>query len=257
MDSDTIYILIVDDVPQNLLVLEKYLHSPDITIIKAASGNQALGHVLEYDFALILMDVQMPEMDGLEATRQIRKKKSGIRNGKIPVIAMTAHALAGDREKCLRAGMNDYLSKPISPATLAETLKKWLPGKTGESREKQAESAPQEGILPTIFNRNDMLERLLFDHDLAQTVMGGFLDDIPKQVDIMVACLVKGDLAAVQRQAHSIKGASANVGGEALRDIAFKAEKAAGTGDLQTVWEYMPDLKNNFSLLKEAMEKMN
>ncbi|MBU3915027.1 hybrid sensor histidine kinase/response regulator [bacterium] len=116
MDSDTIYILIVDDVPQNLLVLEKYLHSPDITIIKAASGNQALGHVLEYDFALILMDVQMPEMDGFETAELIRQNDS---SKHIPIIFITA--ISKDQKhifKGYKSGAVDYIFKPFDPDIL-------------------------------------------------------------------------------------------------------------------------------------------
>jgi len=81
--------------------------------------------MIPYD--LVLMDVQMPEMDGIEATREIRNLQSAVRNHQIPIIAMTAHALQGDRERCIEAGMNDYVPKPISPQILAEALEKWLP----------------------------------------------------------------------------------------------------------------------------------
>jgi len=120
-EAEKANILIVDDRPENLLALESLLESPSLNIIKANSGNEALGLVLEHDFALILLDVQMPEMDGFEATHVIR---GGERSARVPIIAMTANAMQGDRERCLAAGMDDYLSKPISVEALAGALER-------------------------------------------------------------------------------------------------------------------------------------
>jgi PAS domain S-box-containing protein len=247
-------VLLAEDNITNQKVAMGILKKLGLSADVAGNGAEAVSALKATDYDLVLMDLQMPDMDGLEATRQIREKESGVRNINIPVIAMTAHALSGDREKCLLSGMNDYLSKPITPAILAEILKKWLPGKTPETGEKQADIHAPEKMQHMVFNKKDMLERLLFDHELAQTVMAAFLDDIPKQIDLMISLLEKGDLSAVQRQAHSIKGASANVGGEALREIAFQSEKSARAGDFAAIRNALPDLKKNFGLLKEAME---
>jgi CheY-like chemotaxis protein len=92
-----------------------------------ANGVEAVKALETLPYDLVLMDVQMPEMNGLEATRQIRNPQSAVRNHKIPIIAMTANAMQGDRETCLEAGMNDYISKPIFPKALADALEKWLP----------------------------------------------------------------------------------------------------------------------------------
>ena len=92
-----------------------------------ANGAEALKALETIPYDLVLMDVQMPEMDGFEATRHIRNPRSAVQNHQIPIIAMTAHAMQGDRERCLEAGMNDYVTKPVSPQALAEALDKWLP----------------------------------------------------------------------------------------------------------------------------------
>jgi len=115
-------ILIVDDRPENLLTLESVLDNPDLVLIRANSGEEALTQTLDHDFALILMDVQMPGMDGLEATAEIRKLEAAGRK-RTPVIALTAHAMEGDRERCLSAGMDAYLSKPIDSRKLFEKLR--------------------------------------------------------------------------------------------------------------------------------------
>jgi len=92
-----------------------------------ADGMEAIRALEDLPYDLVLMDVMMPEMDGCEATREIRNSQSDVQNHQIPIIALTAGAMQGDREKCLAAGMNDYMSKPVSPQVLAEALNKWLP----------------------------------------------------------------------------------------------------------------------------------
>jgi len=190
----------------------------------------------------------MPEMDGIEATRQIRDPQSAISNHGIPIIAMTAHAMRGDRERCLGAGMNDYVTKPVDPQALAEALDKWLPNENAECGEKNNHSSP-------IFDRAGMMARLMDDEDLARTVAECFLEDIPRQIEALRGFLGPGDAQGAERQAHSIKGAAANVGGERLREVAFEMEKAGKTGALDVVKGRMAGLETQFDALKEAMTK--
>jgi HPt (histidine-containing phosphotransfer) domain-containing protein len=186
------------------------------------------------------MDVQMPVMDGLEATRQIRSPQSAVPNHQVPIIAMTAHAMQGDRERCLAAGMNDYVSKPVSPQALAEVLARWLP-------------KLNVALAPVVFDRAGMLERLMNDADLARVVMASFLDDTPRQIEALRRSLDAWDAAGAERQAHALKGASATVGGETLRALASAMEKAGKAGDLGSVAARMDDLEREFVRLKEAM----
>jgi HPt (histidine-containing phosphotransfer) domain-containing protein len=209
----------------------------------------------------VLMDMQMPEMDGLEATRAIRNPQSAVRNHQIPIIAMTAHALQGDREKCIEAGMNDYLTKPISPRALADALEKWLPRETKapglqalvDAKGHTSVTAGEREI--PVFDKADMLARLMDDEDLACTVLGGFLEDIPKQIEVLKGYLEVGDVPRAERQAHSIKGASANVGGAVLRAVAFEMEKAGKAGDRKAVTARLPELEAQFIRLKAAIEQ--
>jgi HPt (histidine-containing phosphotransfer) domain-containing protein len=138
--------------------------------------------------------------------------------------------------------MNDYVSKPVSPQALAEVLARWLPKKNDESA-------------PVVFDRAAMLERLMNDEDLAQVVMESFLDDIPRQIEALRGYLDAWDAPGAERQAHTLRGASANVGGEALRALAFEMEKAGQAGDLGSVAACMDDLEREFVRLKEAMTK--
>jgi HPt (histidine-containing phosphotransfer) domain-containing protein len=173
---------------------------------------------------------------------------------------MTAHVMQGDREDCIQAGMNDYVTKPVSPRALAEALDKWLPKeeKTAASMLKNDEQSPQDTNLNTqlsVFDRAGMMARLMDDEDLARMVVEGFLEDIPRQIAALKAYLETGDAAGAERQAHSIKGASANVGGECLQEVAFQMEKAAKAGDLCAAGGHLAEIEAQFDMLNQAMAK--
>jgi CheY-like chemotaxis protein/HPt (histidine-containing phosphotransfer) domain-containing protein len=230
-----------------------------------ANGAEAVTALATVPYDLVLMDVQMPEMDGLEATRVIRDPRSAVRNHRVPIIAMTANAMQGDRQECLDAGMNDYMSKPIAPKALADVLDTWLPkdaaattARAPASPERTAAVFAQEPAQEpeaSVFDKPGMLARLMDDDDLARTVAKSFLDDIPRQMHALKESLDAGDVAGTERQAHTIKGASANVGAERLRAVAFEMEKAAQAGDVSAVQARMADLERQFDALKDAMEQ--
>jgi CheY-like chemotaxis protein/HPt (histidine-containing phosphotransfer) domain-containing protein len=262
-------ILLAEDNITNLQVALGILKKMGLHTEAVANGVEALKALETIHYDLVLMDVQMPEMDGIEATRQIRNPQSAVLNHGIPVIAMTAHAMQGDRERCLEAGMNDYLSKPVDPRTLAEALDKWLPKENAECGVMNDECGKQkeeidEGGNPSsliahhsslIFDRAGMMDRLMHDEELALTVAAGFLEDIPQQIATLKGCLETGDAPGAERQAHSIKGAAANVGGERLREVALEMEKAGKAGEMDEVQAHMADLAMQFDQLKQAMTK--
>jgi PAS domain S-box-containing protein len=253
-------ILLAEDNITNQQVALGILKKLGLRADAVANGAEALKALKTLPYDLVLMDVQMPEMDGIEATHQIRNSKSAIRNRQIPIIAMTAHAMQGDRERCIQAGMNDYVTKPVSPRALAEALDKWLPKeeKTADSILKTAERSPQVPSFKSqlsVFDKAGMMARLMDDEDLARKVIEGFIGDIPRQIAALKGYLETGDAAGTERQAHTIKGASANVGGEALRSVAFEIEKASRTGDLITLGRHMVELEEEFDRLNQAMTK--
>ncbi len=247
-------ILLAEDNIINQQVAKGILNKIGLQADSAANGMEVINALKTIPYDLVLMDIQMPEVDGLEATRQIRSLESGVLNHKIPIIAMTAYALQGDREKCLEAGMNGYVSKPIYPAVLMEALEKWLPLKNESSSIKPPVSS-EDHIIANIqvFDLDGLISRLMGDKDLAVKVTDGFLNDIPKQINALKDYLKNGDAVSAGRQAHSIKGASANIGGEAMRAVAFDLEEAGNKNDLEAILKLIPELEDQFALLKEAI----
>jgi CheY-like chemotaxis protein len=212
---------------------------------------------LPYD--LVLMDVLMPEMNGLEATRMIRDRHSAVRNSAIPIVAMTAAAMRGDRERCLEAGMNDYLAKPVALASLVKTLNTWLPQEAVPPSQPPSQPAAG-GVAPEvsepeapIFDRAGMLERLM-DEEMVAIILARFLESAPQQIASLRSLLEAGDVEGATRQAHSLKGAASNVGGERLRQVAFAVERAARAGDLRAAAEHLVELEPQFHQLRAAIQ---
>jgi len=159
---------------------------------------------------------------------------------------------------CLSAGMNDYLSKPVDPDALAEVLDTWLPegkeeggGLNGEPAAGQAGDAPPSEV--PIWDQAGMWDRLMDDEELAGIVLNGFLEDIPRQVEALRDVLPSTDHRETERLAHTIKGASANVGGERLRWAAADLEKALRNGDLNTLGRLFASLEEEHVQLRAAM----
>ena len=259
MSRSAVRILLAEDNITNQQVALGILKKLGFYADAVANGAEALKSLAAIPYELVLMDVQMPELDGIEATRQIRHSTSAALNRQIPIIAMTAHAMQGDRERCLEAGMNDYLSKPISPPALVAMLEKWLPRKppaANESVPGEADDHQPAMVRKTdipVFDQAGLMVRLMDDEALAHMVIGGFLGDIPGQIGTLKGYLEAGSAPAAERQAHNIKGASANVGGQALYEAAFKMEKAARAGELALSAACLPELETQFVRLKGVL----
>ena len=276
-------ILLAEDNPTNQLVVTKILEKMSCTVEAAADGREALTALQRLPYDLVLMDCQMPEMDGFEASRRIRAPGSGVLNPKIPIIALTANAMAGDREKCLAAGMDDYLSKPINVVELRAALEKWLASPTHpmQGAETQTGSAPAAALpLPApapqaippeappaameaetgLFNEAELLERLMGDEDLVKTVVAAFLEDAPRQIAGLKQALAEGDLTRAQRQAHTLKGAAANLSAGRLCQAALEIEKlgeggAVTAAALAASLAKLPQLETELELLKTILHR--
>jgi CheY-like chemotaxis protein/HPt (histidine-containing phosphotransfer) domain-containing protein len=221
-----------------------------------ANGAEAIRALESIPYDLVLMDMRMPVMDGIEAARQIRNPQSAVLEHDIPIIALTADAMQSDRDSCQAAGMNDFVPKPILKSVLRAALKRWLCTGNAATPSGAPQVVPSTTAADTtlIFDLEGVLGRLDGDNELAAIVIAVFLEDIPAQIQTLKDFVKSGDTASSARQAHSIRGASANVGGDRLRNVASVMEKAADVGDLHAVAARMADLELEFDRLRDAMK---
>ncbi len=220
-------ILLAEDNPINQRVALKILEKLGYRAEAVGNGVEALEALTQRRFDLVLMDVQMPEMDGMEATRRIRNPRSAVRDHEIPVVALTAHAMRQDRDACLAAGMNDYLSKPIKPDELATALTRWTEkslihepavGLTNRMPVTKAAHVADAGVAaagedgPRVLDKAVLLNMLEGDEEAAAEIIAEFLVDAPLRVAAFREALVADDADLARREAHTIKGASAERG---------------------------------------------
>ena len=248
-----LHLLLVEDNMINQLVALGILENLGYRADVVGDGLSALRALAQKDYDLVLMDCQLPEMDGYEATARIRLPETPVRNHRIPIIATTAHALAGDREKCLASGMDDYITKPLRPGALEQIIEEWTTGPRAPV--DQAPPAPTPSAATALFDREDFIERLMGNEDLARRIVHRFMDDMPSQIALLAEAVNNLDAQAVRLVAHSIKGSAANVGGLEMREIAWKLEQTGGVGDLIAAAVALPELSASFERVKPIMDK--
>jgi two-component system sensor histidine kinase/response regulator len=224
-------VLLVEDNSINQLVALGQLQRLGHECVIAAGGNAALALVRSEPFDLVLMDCQMPDMDGYEATRRIRQMDGDV--ARVPVIAITAHALPGEREKCLAAGMNDYLAKPVSLEQLGAVIRLWA----SKSSETQA-SAPDvamEGDEQHVLDRERVGSFLAISrtqHGFLEGLVKTFRQDVPSRLDALRAASSSGDLQDLALAAHALKSSSGSVGAKRMYTVAAALERDALSGRL-------------------------
>jgi two-component system sensor histidine kinase/response regulator len=227
-------VLLAEDNEINQQVAEEVLQQAGLVVRIANNGKEAVEMVKAWNFDLVLMDIQMPVMGGFEATQEIRKDE---RFKDLPIIAMTAHAMAGDREKSIEAGMNDHVTKPIDPDQLISALVKWIkPGKREISEgvcELLSETEEVDDVLPSELPGISVasgLGRVGGNKQLYTKLLCKFKDGQENAVDQIKAALQSGDVETAARLAHTVKGVSGNLGGDHLYQTAADLEKAIKEG---------------------------
>lgn len=276
-------LLLAEDNSTNQMVAVEILKRLGYRADVAANGCEAVRMLAQIPYDLVLMDCQMPEMDGYEATRQIRAGASGVLNPKVTIVAMTANAMKGDREQCLATGMDDYVAKPVNPRALADALAKWLtpppaslsPGSPAKPNPAPAPSTPvsrtsvspdstrETAVQPAagleadhpIFDRAALMDRMMEDEDLARTVVDSFLKDLPDQVSELKRKVALGEIESAAQQSHRLKGASGTVGGRALWALASVVEQAGKGRDLAAMSARMGEIERQSALLQEALTR--
>jgi two-component system, sensor histidine kinase and response regulator len=248
-------ILVAEDNPVNQDVVEHMLKILGCSVEIAENGVEVVASAEKGGFDLIFMDCQMPLMDGFAASGAIRDREAAKGLGRLPIVALTANAIAGDRERCLAAGMDDYLSKPFDLGQLRLVLQRWIPGKAVPGGSASVPRAGAPGGSPadhgTVFDMDGLLERL-GDGEYMHMFVNKFIDSTTKLMEALSGSIGEGNCEAIHLQSHSIKGAASSIGAEAMRSIAAQMEVAAKGGEVSGHPALHAELEQAFKAFKEA-----
>ncbi|HEY7774537.1 MAG TPA: response regulator [Marinagarivorans sp.] len=278
----TCRVLLVEDNPINQEVAQGLLQELGLTVTLANNGNEAIRALATSPvdvppFEAILMDCQMPLMDGYEATRQIRDNAAGKRYKDIPIIAMTANAMTGDREKCISSGMNDYVSKPIDPDSLEKALRRCLPedsaadaqDASGDQAAKPPSSEPlttaaqpapettrKSGTTEdiTLWDKEAVLKRVKHKRDRLAQLITMYLEDMPNDMEAVKNAVAEQNFDDAKRYTHNIKGVSANLGALQLQRDCAVFEGYLLDKNQAAVAEFVPTLCTSFDAFVEAIK---
>ncbi|MCD6430961.1 MAG: response regulator [Deltaproteobacteria bacterium] len=267
-------ILLVDDNKVNIKVGSKMLSKLGVTCTTAGTGVEALAALGAAHYDLVFMDIQMPEMDGYEATRQIRSRATTTINPKVIIIAMTAHALNSDKDRCLAAGMNDFLTKPVRLDKLnkvltraIDTLKEHPPQsdntmKKGifEEEETESDNFSQDeggssiGRDTQLFDRDAFLEKLDDDIELYKELLDDFLQSANSYLEEIETGIKEKDFEKVRIAAHSIKGSSGSIEAQQMQTAAYELEKSAKQQDQSMIDESLEIMEMEYEILSEIIK---
>ena len=264
----TAYVLVAEDNRVNQQVAVGMLKKLGCRTDLATNGREAVAAHKSAAYDLIFMDGQMPDMDGYEATAEIRRQETRDRTkNPVPIIALTANALSGDRDKCLAVGMNDYLSKPFRQAQLIGILKRWLPrpiaendgaARPAQSRQDVHETSRTDGGGSAPIDRKilDTIRELQLDDgpNILAQVIDLYLHDTPAQLQTLQHALNDADAETVQRTAHSLKSSSANLGAIKLSKLCRELEKMAKEQLMQSIPGQLLAVKNEFQQVQAALQ---
>lgn len=261
-------VLLVEDNEINQQVADEILSGAGLKVTIAGNGQEALDLVQANDFDVVLMDVQMPVMDGYTATREIRKWEGGARNpsrSPIPIIAMTAHAMTGDHEKSIAAGMNDHITKPIDPVQLFGTLVKWIshreetPKKiedstTSTSAQVIKPSQPEQTLPDSLpeFDLDEGLKRLMGNRDLYRMLLVDFASQYAPAADKIRTALDTGDFEQAHQLVHAIKGVAGNLAAKELHQHSAALEKLVKNANAANP-PPAEDLKRSYEAFRETL----
>ena len=242
-------ILVAEDNATNREVALAQLQMLGYKADAVVDGGEAVRAVEHGGFDLVLMDCEMPVMDGFEATRRIRSFDRDI-----PIVAVTADAMPADRDRCLSAGMNDYLAKPVDMVQLADLLARWLP-ESGAGEPVQAAGPGGLAQTHTVFDEEELLGRLLGDRRLAGSVLKGFLENGPVQLNNLRRRLDEADAPGARLQAHALKGAASTVAAQGLHTLALAMERAGTAGQLDRCSRLLPQAVEEFKRFQSTVER--
>ena len=260
-------VLVVEDNAVNQRVAVSILESLGCRADVAGDGREAIGMLELLPFDAVLMDIQMPEMDGYQATREIRRRFA--QTERVPIIAMTAQAMMGERERCLEAGMDDYISKPVKPQDIEAALDRALAagegpgagaGPTAEAERgprtvgEDDEPAPER---PPAHFRRDRLEKMLHgDRELIREIVEMFVEDTLQNLERLADAVAGADVETATRTAHALKGSGANVGAEVFSSLCRDLEMACRASEIPRAREHLKQVTGEFARLEETLSAL-
>jgi PAS domain S-box-containing protein len=249
-------LLLVEDNPVNRKLAMMQLKKLGFTAHTANNGREALTALRSSRYDLILMDCQMPEMDGYEATGVIRTMETE-RGRHTPIIAMTANAMAGDRERCIAAGMDDYLSKPVGIEQLRVKIQRWLPELPAAQHAIIEDQPAPVAKSPVMDDKAlDKIRALQMEGepDLLSEIIASYLGDAPVQLEAIHRAVAAGDAEGLHRSAHSMKSSSANLGATVLSSLCKELEEMGRSGDLRQAAQKCQQAQREFDAARRALE---
>ncbi len=251
----SLHILLAEDNKINQLVACGILKQAGHTVRVADNGAE-VGPLLAADtFDVVLMDIQMPIMDGFQATAAIREKEKQT-GAHLPIIAMTAHALSGYKEKCLAAGMDGYVTKPVRQDLLLNALAEFQ-AQAPASESGAAWEVGSELPDKNQFDTDDLMDRLMGNEELAKKLAGAFVADMPGQLNALANAIGLSDPQQAMFAAHSIKGVAANMGCGELRELASRVEEMGSSGILAQASEVLRAMTATFEAVKPAIQRFS
>jgi len=266
-----IQILLAEDYPTNQKVAMMHLKKAGYNVDLAENGQQALAACKRKQYDLVLMDIQMPVMDGYDATKKIRELEARLRDeagtigasrlNRIPIIAMTAHAMQGFKEKCLEIGMDDYISKPIRQQELFKMVDKWAMASDSSRRgaEFNKDDANQEVCrmdnAPVNFKK--AMDEFECSGEFLDNLLEGFIRNVKEQIVAMRKAIAEGDADKLMQEAHSIKGGAANLTADDLSGVAYELEKIGRSGTVAGGLDTLKRLEKEFFRLEQYANRDN
>jgi two-component system, sensor histidine kinase and response regulator len=249
-------VLLAEDNAVNRTLAKKLLEKHGHTVVLAENGREALDALYRETVDLVLMDLQMPVMDGLEAIAAVRKKEVGT-GVHLPIVALTAHAMKGDRERCLAAGADDYLIKPIHTPALLATLDRIRTAKITEGSTTATAATTATNVTTSSMDMADALQRVEGDSDLLEEIARIFVDECARIMAEIRDALDTPDAHLLEQSAHRLKGSSSNLGAKSLAQSASELELMARAGDLRSARLHFNTIEAEVSKLFLELETIS
>jgi CheY-like chemotaxis protein len=250
------WVLAAEDNPINRLVTVRLLEELGYATATAENGRQAVEAVARGGYDLVLMDCHMPEMDGFAATAEIRRREE-VGSRHTPIVAVTADALSGDAERCLAAGMDDYLAKPVTLERLAAVVERWVAPSAAEPAGTVVPGPPEDA--DPVLDRSELATLQELKHGqsrLLPHLIRLYLQEVPAQLATLREAVAQGDAGRVEELAHGLKGSAAQLGATRMQRICAALQEAGGRSDLGQAATQVAELQREFVRVRTALESV-